>query len=86
MPKVRGARPANWCLFCMAAQMAEMPKGNEPKARAVVLIYAGSVVLLSLSSTTDEAQLGPVAGHGPKLRDASQSLTGSCGRVQLWAA
>ncbi len=87
-PKVRGARPANWCLFCMAAQMAEMPKGNEPMARAVVLIYARSAVLLDLSSTSDEApgQLGPVAEHGPKLRDVTWSLTGSCRRKQLWAA
>jgi hypothetical protein len=66
-PKDRGARLANWCLFCMAAQMAENPKGNEPMARVVVLIFAISEVLLDLSSTSDEApgQLGPVAGHGP---------------------
>ncbi len=25
-PKIGGARPATWCLFCMAAQMAEMPQ------------------------------------------------------------
>jgi hypothetical protein len=87
-PKIRGARPANWCLFGMAAQMAEMPKGNVPMARDVVLIYARSAVLLGLSSTSDEApgQLGPVAEHRQKLRDASQSLTGSCRRKQLWAA
>jgi hypothetical protein len=35
----------------MAAQMAENPKGNEPMARAVVLIFAISEVLLDLSST-----------------------------------
>ena len=53
----------------MAAQMAEMPKGNEPMARAVVLIFAISAVQLDLSRTSDEApgQLGPVAVHGPKL-------------------
>jgi hypothetical protein len=87
-PKDRGARLANWCLFCMAAQMAEMPKGNEPMARAVVLIFAISEVLLDLSSTSDEApgQLGPVAGHGPKLGYVTWSLTGSCRSKQLWAA
>ena len=87
-PKDRGARLANWCLFCMAAQMAENPKGNEPMARAVVLIFAISEVLLDLSSTSDEApgQLGPVAGHGPKLGYVTWSLTGSCRSKQLWAA
>ncbi len=56
----------------MAAQMAEIPKGNEPMARAVVLIFAISEVLLDLSSTSDEApgQLGPVAGTGQaRIRD-----------------
>jgi hypothetical protein len=87
-PKIRGAWPANWCLFCMAAQMAEMPKGNVPMAREVVRIYARSAVLLDLSSMSGEAQLGPVARaeHRPKLRDVTQSLTGSCRRMQLWAA
>ncbi len=70
----------------MAAQMAEMPEGNEPMAREVVRIYARSAVLLDLSSMSGEAQLSPVAEHRPKLRDASQSLTGSCRRMQLWAA
>jgi hypothetical protein len=59
-PKIRGARPATWCLFGMAAQIAEMPKGNVPMARDVVLIYARSAVLLDLSMS-GEAQLGPVA-------------------------
>jgi hypothetical protein len=67
----------------MAAQMAEMPQGNVPRAREVALIYARSAVLLDLSSMSDEAQLGPEAEHRPKLRDVSQSLTDSCRRMQL---
>ncbi len=54
-------RHANWCLFGMAAQMAEMPEGNVPMAREVVLIYTRSAVMLDLSSMSGEAQLGPVA-------------------------
>jgi hypothetical protein len=70
-PKDRGARLANWCLFCMAAQMAENPKGNEPMARAVVLIFAISEVLLDLSSTSRPlASWAPWRGTGQaQIRD-----------------
>jgi hypothetical protein len=81
-PKIRGARPSNWCLISMAAQMAEMPKGNVSMAQDVALIYARSAVLLDLSSTSGEAQLGPVAEHRQKLRDVTQSLARSCRRKQ----
>jgi len=65
--------------------MTEMPKGNEPMAQDVVLIYARRAVLLDLSSTFGGAQLGPVAGHRPKLRDVTRSQARSCRGKQLWA-
>ena len=65
--------------------MTEKPKGNVPKAQDVVLIYARRAVLLDSSSTFGGAQLGPVAGHRPKLRDVTRSQARSCRGKQLWA-
>ena len=65
--------------------MTEKPKGNVPKAQDVVLIYARRAVLLDLSSTFGGAQLGPMAGHRPQLRDVTRSPARSCRGKQLWA-